>query len=229
MTPSSRLKPIMKKKEKPAVPMSVSSRLLEHSRSSRHHNGTLSFFSQPEKNCCESPVLSDRRVWPSTRKTVQDHHKQDSCCQHKKTWERSLDQPATLLPFEMCTKVTGRAHSPPDIWCYPVTFDCDSLTSPVSDAIVQKSCVVSSAVAMLRKRFPPLEELRLDEEVATYTSVLAATGFLPPRPRCGNPLAAMLHFEESSVSALQTCAGKTQFTIFMNYKYFSLNPCKNII
>lgn len=81
------------------------------------------------------------------------------------------------------------------------TLDCDSLTSPVSDSIVQKSCVVSSAVAMLRKRLPPLEELRLDEEVATYTSVLAATGFLPPQPRCGNPLAAMLHFEESSVSA----------------------------
>lgn len=55
---------------------------------------------------------------------------------------------------------------------------------------------------MLRKRLPPLEELRLDEEVATYTSVClsASTGFLPPRPRCGNPLAAMLHFEESSVS-----------------------------
>lgn len=209
--------------------MSASSRgLLEHSRSSRHHNETLSFFSQLEKNCCESHVLSDRRVRPPTSKTVQDHHKQDSCCQHKKRWESSLDQPATLLPSKICTKVTGSAHSPPNIWRYPA-FDCDSLTSPVSDAIIQKSCVVSSAVAMLRKRLPPLEELRLDEEVATYTSVLAATGFLPPRPRCGNPLAAMLHFEESSVSALQTSAGKTQFTIFMNYKYFSLNPCKNII
>lgn len=220
----------MKKKEKPAVPMSVSSRgLLGHSRSSRHRNGTLSFFSQLERNCCESHVLSDRRVRPSTSKTAQVHHKQDSCCQRKKRWQRSLDQPATLLQFKICTKVTGRAHSPPDIWRYPVTFDCDSLTSPASDAIVQKSCVVSSAVAMLRKRLPPLEELRLDEEVATYTSVLAATGFFPPRPRCGNPLAAMLHFEESSVSALQTCAGKTQFTIFKNYKYFSLNPGKIII
>lgn len=60
----------------------------------------------------------------------------------------------------------------------------------------------SSAAAMLRKRFPPLEELRMDEEVATYTSVSvpAASGFIPPRPRCGNPLASILHFEESSVS-----------------------------
>lgn len=57
-------------------------------------------------------------------------------------------------------------------------------------------------MAMLRKRFPPLEELRMDEEVATYTavSVPAALGFIPPRPRCGNPLASILHFEESSVS-----------------------------
>lgn len=57
-------------------------------------------------------------------------------------------------------------------------------------------------MAMLRKRFPPLEELRMDEEVATYTSVSvpAASGFIPPRPRCGNPLASILHFEESSVS-----------------------------
>lgn len=89
---------------------------------------------------------------------------------------------------------------------------CDRVTSPVSDFIVQKSCGVSSAVAMLRKRFPPFEELRLDEEVATYTSVSvsADTGFLPPRPRCGNPLAAMLHFEESSVSTLlrDMCRGK---------------------
>lgn len=70
---------------------------------------------------------------------------------------------------------------------------------------------MSSAVAMLRKRLPPFEELRLDEEVATYTSVCvsAATGFVPPQPRCGNPLAAMLHFEESSVSTLLlTCREK---------------------
>ncbi|XP_059189011.1 uncharacterized protein troap [Centropristis striata] len=68
------------------------------------------------------------------------------------------------------------------------------------DLIVQKSCALSPAAALLRKRLPPLEEFLLDEEVASYTSVsiLAAPGFLPPRPRCGNPLASMLHFEESS-------------------------------
>ncbi|XP_062247101.1 uncharacterized protein troap [Platichthys flesus] len=66
--------------------------------------------------------------------------------------------------------------------------------------ITQKSHGLSPAVALLRKRFPPLEELRLDEEVATYTSVSVSTapGFGPPRPRCGNPLASILHIEESS-------------------------------
>ncbi|XP_026187164.1 uncharacterized protein troap [Mastacembelus armatus] len=68
------------------------------------------------------------------------------------------------------------------------------------DLIVQRSCTLSPAVAFLRKRFPPLEELRMDEEVATYTSVCVQTtpGFMPSRPCCGNPLAAILHFEEST-------------------------------
>ncbi|XP_022597546.1 uncharacterized protein LOC111219212 [Seriola dumerili] len=68
------------------------------------------------------------------------------------------------------------------------------------DISVQRSCGLSPAVALLRKRLPPLEELRMDEEVANYTSVSvpSASGFLPPRPRCRNPLASILHFEESS-------------------------------
>lgn len=197
--------------------MGVSSRgLWEHSRSSRHHKGTPSFFFQLGKNCCESHVLSERRSGPSRSRTVQAQHRQDSWCQQKERQQRSLDPPAVLLLLRLCTKVTVPAHTPSDatLHLHLETLDCDSLTSPVSDSIVQKSCVVSSAVAMLRKRLPALEELRLDEEVAIYTSVLAATGPPPPRPRCGNPLAAMLHFEESSVSAplTPTCAGKSQFT-----------------
>ncbi|XP_035014882.2 uncharacterized protein LOC118110862 isoform X2 [Hippoglossus stenolepis] len=75
-----------------------------------------------------------------------------------------------------------------------------SVKSLHRDLITQKSRGLSPAVALLRKRLPPLEELRMDEEVATYTSVSVSTapGFVPPRPRCGNPLASILHFEESS-------------------------------
>ncbi|CAI5647403.1 unnamed protein product [Oreochromis niloticus] len=75
-----------------------------------------------------------------------------------------------------------------------------SVQRPHRDLVGQKTCSVSSAVMMLRKRFPPLEELRLDEEVATYTSasVQAPPGFAPLRPSCGNPLASILHFEEST-------------------------------
>ncbi|XP_076597786.1 uncharacterized protein troap isoform X2 [Chaetodon auriga] len=67
-----------------------------------------------------------------------------------------------------------------------------SVQSLHRDLIVQKT--------MLRKRLSALQELRMDEEVATYTSVSVpdAPGFLPPRPRCGNPLASTLLFEESS-------------------------------
>uniref|UniRef100_A0A8C6TZW1 Uncharacterized protein n=1 Tax=Neogobius melanostomus TaxID=47308 RepID=A0A8C6TZW1_9GOBI len=58
----------------------------------------------------------------------------------------------------------------------------------------------TKAVAMLRKRLPHLGELRLDEEVATYTSVPVPPflGFHTPRPHCGNPIATILHFEESA-------------------------------
>uniref|UniRef100_A0AAX7TKR2 Uncharacterized protein n=1 Tax=Astatotilapia calliptera TaxID=8154 RepID=A0AAX7TKR2_ASTCA len=85
-------------------------------------------------------------------------------------------------------------------------YAADYFFFPVADLVGQKTCSVSSAVLMLRKRFPPLEELRLDEEVATYTSasVGAPPGFAPLRPSCGNPLASILHFEESTVSVALT-------------------------
>ncbi|KAF3696829.1 hypothetical protein EXN66_Car012507 [Channa argus] len=75
-----------------------------------------------------------------------------------------------------------------------------SIQSLHRDVILQKSCAPGPAVALLRKRFPPLEELRMDEEVATYTAVTipAPSEFVPPQPRCGNPLATVLLFEEST-------------------------------
>lgn len=82
---------------------------------------------------------------------------------------------------------------------------------------------MSSAVLMLRKRFPPLEELRLDEEVATYTSasVGAPPGFAPLRPSCGNPLASILHFEESTVSVALTICSVTNFISLLYGFFFS--------
>lgn len=101
---------------------------------------------------------------------------------------------------------TGSAAAPPLLEQPRLSvFLCHSITrASVSTTGLRghKTCAVSSAVAMLRKRFPPLEELRLDEEVATYTfaPVQPASGFAPVRPRCGNPLASILHFDESIVS-----------------------------
>lgn len=69
----------------------------------------------------------------------------------------------------------------------------------VKDLLTQTD-VSNPAVAMLQRRLLCVEDLRLDEEVANYTSMSVPTvsGFHPPRPRCGNPVATLLHFEEST-------------------------------
>uniref|UniRef100_A0A672J893 Uncharacterized protein n=1 Tax=Salarias fasciatus TaxID=181472 RepID=A0A672J893_SALFA len=65
----------------------------------------------------------------------------------------------------------------------------------------QKTCSLAPPAEMLRRRFPLLEEARMDHEVSTYTSqpVPACSRFLPPRPRCGNPLASAFLFEDLHV------------------------------
>ncbi|CAB1336775.1 unnamed protein product [Coregonus sp. 'balchen'] len=76
------------------------------------------------------------------------------------------------------------------------------LSHPRGSIIIPKSGALSSAAALLRRRLPPLEELRLDEEVATYTSSPAppcssiATISCPLQTRCGNPVAAALYLQD---------------------------------
>ena len=73
-----------------------------------------------------------------------------------------------------------------------------------SDLLIRKtSAAASPAIALLLKRRLLLEELRLDEEVATYICCSApdTQSFQRPRPRCGNPLASFLHFQDSTVSS----------------------------
>lgn len=53
----------------------------------------------------------------------------------------------------------------------------------------------STAVSALRRRHTPLEEMILDEECATYTSRLLSC---PLQPRCGNPVATTLLFQDST-------------------------------
>lgn len=103
-------------------------------------------------------------------------------------------------------KGNSKTRRPPD--SRRSTF---TVSPPVSGSVVQRSCAGSSAAATLRTRLPPFEELRLDEEVATYSAVCVSPATRPPlpRPRCGNPLAATLRFEESSVRALLADRGKS--------------------
>ncbi|KTG32386.1 hypothetical protein cypCar_00027399 [Cyprinus carpio] len=53
----------------------------------------------------------------------------------------------------------------------------------------------STTVSALRRHHTPLEEMFLDEECATYTSRLLSC---PLQPRCGNPVAATLLFQDST-------------------------------
>uniref|UniRef100_A0A8C6Q251 Uncharacterized protein n=1 Tax=Nothobranchius furzeri TaxID=105023 RepID=A0A8C6Q251_NOTFU len=85
----------------------------------------------------------------------------------------------------------------PSSTSHNASYSCLLLVSFVAELISEKAFPLKPAVVMLRKR---LEELRLDEEVSTYTSVSGPAVFLPPQPRCGNPLASILLFEESTVS-----------------------------
>ncbi|XP_024232115.1 uncharacterized protein LOC112216381 isoform X2 [Oncorhynchus tshawytscha] len=60
-----------------------------------------------------------------------------------------------------------------------------------------KSSALSSATALLRRHLPPLKELRLDEEVATYTSPAPTpSSTWPLQTRCVNPVAAALHLQD---------------------------------
>ncbi|XP_024239622.1 uncharacterized protein LOC112221652 isoform X1 [Oncorhynchus tshawytscha] len=76
------------------------------------------------------------------------------------------------------------------------------LSHPRGSIIIPKSGALSSAAALLRQRLPPLQELRLDEEVATYTtspappcsSITTSSG--PMQTRCGNPVAAALYLQD---------------------------------
>uniref|UniRef100_A0AAV2LYH0 Uncharacterized protein n=1 Tax=Knipowitschia caucasica TaxID=637954 RepID=A0AAV2LYH0_KNICA len=78
------------------------------------------------------------------------------------------------------------------------------LTSALGQSVTkdqtQKTNVMNPARPTQQKPLPPLEELRLDEEVATYTSTFVPSmpRFHAPQPRCGNPLATLLHFEEAT-------------------------------
>nr|XP_057941743.1 uncharacterized protein troap isoform X2 [Doryrhamphus excisus] len=62
-----------------------------------------------------------------------------------------------------------------------------------------ETCGTKTAVALLRKCLPPVEELRLDDEVSFYISPSASgdAAFPHLRPDCRNPVAFLLHFEES--------------------------------
>ncbi|RVE70430.1 hypothetical protein OJAV_G00064930 [Oryzias javanicus] len=105
-----------------------------------------------------------------------------------------------------------KEHSETSGGSEPIRLIIPSAQRVQKDLIVQKPCSRSPAVAFLRKHFPPPEELRMDEEVAFITSLSfpSSNTCPPPRPRCENPLALILHFNESTKFVpigLDPCSG----------------------
>ncbi|XP_016104035.1 uncharacterized protein [Sinocyclocheilus grahami] len=70
-----------------------------------------------------------------------------------------------------------------------------SLDLPKQSQSKDPTVTHSTAVSALRRRHTPLEEMFLHEECATYTSRRLSC---PLQPRCGNPVAATLLFQDST-------------------------------
>ncbi|XP_077408976.1 uncharacterized protein troap [Vanacampus margaritifer] len=64
----------------------------------------------------------------------------------------------------------------------------------------QKTCATNTAFAMLPKRLSLMDKQRLDTEVAFYFShsISDPLRILPSQPRCSDPVASLLNFEESA-------------------------------
>uniref|UniRef100_A0A668A6H3 Uncharacterized LOC115362528 n=1 Tax=Myripristis murdjan TaxID=586833 RepID=A0A668A6H3_9TELE len=151
---------------------------------------------QEHRSAAGQPFLQEQHresvIFFSTGKKlfrVPRFEKQDSCAHlEQQGTVSSTQRPGGPAREETSSGSDTTRHMNPCILSFP------------RDLTGHKSCAQSPAVALLRRRLPPLEELRMDEEVATYTSVSAPapSGFLLPRPRCGNPLASILHFQEAT-------------------------------
>lgn len=103
-------------------------------------------------------------------------------------------------------------------------YFCRNYTKPVSSLLVKRIlqqyakqiCIflfkITSAAALRRRH--NLEEIILDEECATYTSRLLSC---PLQPRCGNPVATTLLFQDSTVSNPASCFPSFSFKFCTTY------------
>ncbi|XP_061661323.1 uncharacterized protein troap isoform X6 [Syngnathoides biaculeatus] len=82
----------------------------------------------------------------------------------------------------------------------------------------QKALVTNTALALLPNSVSAIVDLRLDQEVAFYTShsLVDVASFLPSQHRCRDPVAFLRHFEESttflplSLTASSLCSSPFQ-------------------
>uniref|UniRef100_A0A8C2EBM7 Si:ch211-156j22.4 n=1 Tax=Cyprinus carpio TaxID=7962 RepID=A0A8C2EBM7_CYPCA len=108
----------------------------------------------------------------------------------------TLKNPGISAPLQLCLGQLTSHNAIPlqsdqsnGSWINP-SLDLPKQSQSKAPAVKQ-----STAMSALRRRHTPLEEMFLDEECAVYTSRLLSC---PLQPRCGNPVATTLLFQDST-------------------------------
>uniref|UniRef100_A0A671MEK8 Uncharacterized LOC107681975 n=1 Tax=Sinocyclocheilus anshuiensis TaxID=1608454 RepID=A0A671MEK8_9TELE len=110
--------------------------------------------------------------------------------------DRSLKNPGISAPLQLCLgQFTSHNALPQQPDQSKESQINPSLDLPKQSQSKAPAVKQSTAMSALRRRHTPLEEMFLDEECAAYTSRLLSC---PLQPRCGNPVAATLLFQDST-------------------------------
>uniref|UniRef100_A0A672KXN1 Uncharacterized LOC107570394 n=1 Tax=Sinocyclocheilus grahami TaxID=75366 RepID=A0A672KXN1_SINGR len=110
--------------------------------------------------------------------------------------DRPLKNPGISAPLQLCLgQFTSHNALPQQSDQSKESQLNPSLDLPKQSQSKAPAVKQSTAMSALRRRHTPLEEMFLDEECAAYTSRLLSC---PLQPRCVNPVAATLLFQDST-------------------------------
>lgn len=161
----------------------------QRSHSSRHRTGSRSLSFHLVRSCWLGMVLR----LPRFRRLSLQHsysHVQTKPTDHRVNWTpRQADQ------WLLASYARQKVKLDPVNWVESSILRFCVLVWAFMGCAAASS--LSLAVCTLRRRLPPLEEMFLDEECAMYTSRRQSW---PSQPRCLNPVASTLLFQDSTVS-----------------------------
>ncbi|XP_066527942.1 tastin [Hoplias malabaricus] len=170
--------------------------------SSQEHQQTVKQHLKQEANTEKNHCLLEKEKVSAGQPFIQAQHRQSVIVfsSGQRLFGSDLTKEvAQTPPLQISTR--GEHLQP----CSSNTESAESVQSSGSQSALNLDCKrtlsktkasgLSSAVYALRKRLPPLEEMFLDDECATYTS---RQQLWPAMPRCSNPVASTLLFQDST-------------------------------